>query len=272
MMSDWNPQQYLTFKKERTQPAFDLASRIEIAAARALDIGCGPGNSTQVVKNFFPYTDLTGVDSSPAMVESAQAAHPNLKFIQYDVSGPLDGLGGGYGLVFSNACLQWVPDHRSLLPRLMELLCPGGLLAVQVPVNFKEPIHQIIERTVELPQWRDRILYHRSFYTLRPEEYFDLLAGISADFTMWETVYMHRMPSHEAIMDWYSSTGLRPYLDAAVDQEARQGFYEEVFRQVKEAYPVQGNGEIIFRFPRLFFIARGAPAGDAAGSGKASPH
>lgn len=255
-MSEWNPEQYLKFKEERTQPAIDLAARIPIAADRALDIGCGPGNSTQVVANFFAYTHLTGIDSSAAMIEAARKNHPNLNFMQYDVSGPLEGLGGGYGLLFSNACLQWVPDHPSLLPKLMGLLCPGGLLAVQIPVNFKEPIHQIIQRTVELPEWRDRIPYHRSFYTLRQEEYFDLLADISADFTMWETVYMHRMPSHQAIMDWYSSTGLRPYLDAAVDEDAREGFYQEVFRQVKEAYPVQANGEVIFRFPRLFFMAR----------------
>lgn len=255
-MSEWNPEQYLKFKEERTQPAIDLAARIPIAADRALDIGCGPGNSTQVVANFFPYAHLTGIDSSAAMIEAARKNHPNLNFMQADISGPLEDLGSGYGLLFSNACLQWVPDHPSLLPKLMGLLCPGGLLAVQIPVNFKEPIHQIIQRTVELPEWRDRIPYHRSFYTLRQEEYFDLLADVSADFTMWETVYMHRMPSHQAIMDWYSSTGLRPYLDAAVDEDAREGFYQEVFRQVKEAYPVQANGEVIFRFPRLFFMAR----------------
>lgn len=255
-MADWDPQQYLKFKKERTQPAWDLAARIEIAASRALDVGCGPGNSTQVLQNFFPHTEITGVDSSAAMIETARREHPALRFQQCDISTDLDSLPKDYGLIFSNACLQWVPDHPSLLPKLLGHLCSGGALAVQVPVNFKEPIHQIIERTAGLPQWRERVPYRRHFYTLREEEYFDLLAGHAADFTLWETVYMHRLPSHQAIMDWYSSTGLKPYLEAAVDEEARQGFYEEVFRQVKEAYPTQANGEILFRFPRLFFIAR----------------
>ncbi len=255
-MSDWNPQQYLKFKKERTQPAWDLAARIEIAASRALDVGCGPGNSTQVLCNFFPYMEVTGVDSSAAMIETARREHPALHFQQCDISTGLDSLPTDYGLIFSNACLQWVPDHQTLLPRLMDHLCPGGALAVQVPVNFDEPIHQIIARTVELPQWRERVPYHRHFYTLRAEEYFDLLAETAEDFTMWQTVYMHRLPGHAAIMEWYSSTGLKPYLDAAVDEEARDGFYYEIYRQVKEAYPIQANGEVIFRFPRLFFIAR----------------
>ena len=254
-MPDWDPQQYLKFKKERTQPALDLAARLELSPAKALDVGCGPGNSTQVVAERFPHAQVLGLDASASMVRAAHRAHPQLEFIQCDVSSELDRLPHNFDLVFSNACIQWVPDHPCLLPRLLDLLKPGGVLAVQVPVNFKEPIHQIISRTVEREEWRERIPYHRSFYTLTAEAYFDLLAGCARDFTMWETVYMHRLPSHQAIMDWYSSTGLRPYLEAAVDEEARQGFYEEVFRQVKEAYPVQENGEIIFRFPRLFFTA-----------------
>lgn len=153
-MPDWDPQQYLKFKKERTQPALDLAARLELSPAKALDVGCGPGNSTQVVAERFPHAQVLGLDASASMVRAAHRAHPQLEFIQCDVSSELD-----------------------------------------------------------------------------------------------------RLPSHQAIMDWYSSTGLRPYLEAAVDEEARQGFYEEVFRQVKEAYPVQENGEIIFRFPRLFFTA-----------------
>ena len=254
-MSDWNPELYLKFQKDRTQPAKDLAARLNNDPAKALDVGCGPGNSTQVLQDRFPGAKVLGADFSAAMIEAARKRHPHLEFLLCDVSTQLDSLPRDFDLVFSNACIQWVPDHPKLLPELMGLLRPGGLLAVQVPINFQEPIHQIISRTVQLPQWRERIPYHRDFYTLKPSEYFDLLSGISQDFTMWETCYLHRMPSHESIMEWYSSTGLRPYLDAAVDQESRQGFYSQVFRQVKEAYPIQKNGEIIFRFPRLFFIA-----------------
>lgn len=255
-MSEWNPQRYLAFEKERTQPAIDLAARLSLSPARVLDIGCGPGNSTQVLARRFPLAQVTGVDSSAAMIRAAKKACPGLNFVQCDAGGPLDALGKGYDLVFSNACIQWVPDHPRLLPRLMSLLAPGGILAVQVPVNEKEPIQQIVERTAALPQWQERAPCGQRFHTLAREAYFDLLAEIAEDFTMWETVYMHRLPSHQAIMDWYSSTGLRPYLEAAVDGAAREGFYQDVFRQVREAYPARKNGEIIFRFPRLFFLAK----------------
>lgn len=255
-MSDWNPELYLKFKKERTQPSRDLAARLENAPAKALDVGCGPGNSTRVVADRFPGARVIGIDFSPNMVETARREHPELEFFQCDVSKPLDCLPCDFDLVFSNACLQWVPDHPALLPRLMKLLKPGGMLAVQIPINYQEPIHQIIERTVSREEWRELIPYHRSFYTLSPETYFDLLAACSSDFTMWETTYLHRLPSHQAIMDWYSSTGLRPYLESAVNDTARERFFQEIFRQVQEAYPLQKNGELIFRFPRLFFIAK----------------
>lgn len=254
-MSDWNAQQYLKFKKERTQPAIDLAARLEYDSPyKALDVGCGPGNSTAVLKARFPGAHVTGADYSENMVETAKKDHPELEFIRCDISADLDGLPHDFDIVFSNACLQWVPDHPALLPRLMELLKPGGLMAVQIPMNYQEPIHRIIESTVSL--WAELIPHKRLFYTLSQEQYFDILSEISTDFTLWQTTYLHRMPSHQAIMEWYSSTGLRPYLDAAVSEEARDGFYLEVFRQVKKQYPVQKNGEIVFRFPRFFFIAQ----------------
>lgn len=256
-MSDWNARQYLKFQKERTQPALDLAARLEYdSPAKALDIGYGPGNSTAVVKARFPGARVIGVDSSQNMVETAQKDHPELEFIQWDITTDLDALPHDFDVVFSNACLQWVPDHPSLLPRLMGFLKPGGLLAVQIPMNYQEPIHRIIETTVSRSPWTEKIPYMRLFYTLTQEEYFDVLSRTASDFTLWQTTYLHRMPSHQAIMDWYSSTGLRPYLNAAVDEAAREEFYQEIFRQVQEAYPVQENGEIIFRFPRFFFIAR----------------
>ena len=256
-MSDWNARQYLKFQKERTQPALDLAARLEYdSPAKALDIGCGPGNSTAVVKARFPGARVIGVDSSQNMVETARKDHPELEFIQWDITTDLDALPHDFDVVFSNACLQWVPDHPSLLPRLMGFLKPGGLLAVQIPMNYQEPIHRIIETTVSRSPWTEKIPYMRLFYTLTQEEYFDVLSRTASDFTLWQTTYLHRMPSHQAIMDWYSSTGLRPYLNAAVDEAAREEFYQEIFRQVQEAYPVQENGEIIFRFPRFFFIAR----------------
>ncbi len=254
-MAQWNSQQYLKFEKERTQPAIDLAARIPLEHPQAvLDIGCGPGNSTHVLAQRFPEANILGVDQSLPMLEQAARQYPDLSFRQLDAHTELPTLGQRFDVVFSNACIQWVPDHPRLLREMMALLRPGGVLAVQVPMNQREPIHQIIAQTVAGAAWKDKFPHPRIFYTLTQEEYFDRLAELTPDFTVWETIYGHRMPSHDSIMEWYKGTGLRPYLADLSEQDAAR-FEREIAEQVALAYPLQANGEILFRFPRFFFLA-----------------
>ena len=149
-MSDWNPKQYLKFEAQRTQPSLDLAMRLRRYAPKSiLDLGCGPGNSTAVLREVFPDAALCGLDSSQNMIDKARAAHPALSFRLGDVQA----LEGTYDLLFSNACLQWLPDHRRLLPHLMHSLNDGGVLAVQIPMNPDEPLFRIIRQTAADPKW-----------------------------------------------------------------------------------------------------------------------
>ena len=255
-MAKWNSSQYLKFGAERTQPAVDLANRIGVEAPeKIIDIGCGPGNSTEVLARRFPGARVLGIDSSPEMIEAAKRDHPDLAFRLCDAGRDLPLLGQGtFDVVFSNACIQWIPDHPKLLRDMMNLLRPGGMLAVQTPMNYDEPIHRIIGEVVRSEKWAARFPNPRIFYNLTQGEYFDLLSELSSDFTLWQTIYFHRLKSHENIIEWYRGTGLRPYLSALSEAE-RPAFEREIFRRVVSAYPKQKNGEIIFRFPRFFFLA-----------------
>jgi len=254
-MFTWDPELYSRFLKERTQPAIDLAAGIGLSEPHgAIDIGCGPGNSTRVLADRYPGLRVTGADFSEQMLTQARANHPELDFIRFDAARDFPSIRGRYDIVFSNACIQWLPDHDRLLPEMMSALTVGGVLAVQVPVNYDEPIHCIIRDVVHSAKWRGQLGEARSLVMLTEAEYFDILSGQTADFSMWKTVYMHRMPSHASIMDWYRGTGLRPYLDRLNETDAA-AFEQEICREVVRAYPVQQNGEIIFRFPRLFFTA-----------------
>lgn len=254
-MFEWNSEIYSRFIKERTQPSIDLAAKIPLKTpAKIIDIGCGPGNSTRVLTNRFPGARIVGADNSPDMIHKAKADNPDIDFILFDASRDFNTLTEKYDIVFSNACIQWIPNHRELLRSMMSILNDGGVLAVQTPMNYKEPIHAIIEQLVRSEKWSGKFAAPRIFHNLTQSEYFDVLSEISSDFSVWETIYCHRMPSHESIMDWYKGTGLRPYL-AALSPEDAADFEEDVLSEVKKAYPVQKNGEIIFRFPRFFFIA-----------------
>lgn len=254
-MSDWNSALYLKFRAERTQPAIDLAKRIDINnPKRIIDIGCGPGNSTHVLASQFAEASVLGVDNSMDMIEAARKTYPAIDFQLCDASKDLPAIGDTFDIVFSNACIQWIPNHHHLLPHMMGLLREGGTLAIQTPMNTKEPIHQIILELVASQTWAHKFSSPRIFYNLSPGEYFDLLSDISSDFTIWETTYFHRMSSHQSILEWYRGTGLRPYLNALSERD-RAVFEKDVLDEVVKAYPIQKNGEIIFRFPRLFLLA-----------------
>lgn len=254
-MFSWNSNQYLKFKNERTQPAIDLANRISLDNPQnIIDIGCGPGNSTEVLQRRFPNSEIIGIDSSAEMIEKAKSQHSDIDFICCDVN-DLFHRNEKYDVVFSNACIQWIPNHYELIKNLMSLLNDNGVLAVQIPYNQNEPIHIIIEEVTQSKNWADCFENPRQKYVLKfGEYYYDLLADISRSFDIWLTTYFHKMKSYESILEWYRGTGLRPYLEE-LDENQKTDFENDILEKVMQEYPMQANGDIIFRFPRLFFTA-----------------
>jgi len=143
-MSGWNPGQYLQFENERNKPILDLLGRVGLPCpARVIDIGCGPGNSTQFLAKRWPEAEIVGLDSSGAMLEAARKRLPALHWIECDASQDLSHL-GRFDLVFSNAALQWMPDHERLIPGLFALLNPGGVLAAQMPHTNATPLPPVL--------------------------------------------------------------------------------------------------------------------------------
>lgn len=255
-MRDWNSTQYLMFENERTQPAIDLVNRIYIEdPKKIIDIGCGPGNSTQVLAKRFPNAYILGVDNSPNMIETAKRNFPSLDFKICDAGKDLSMIDDDFDVVFSNACIQWIPNHKQLLKNMIELLKTGGILAVQTPMNYNEPIHKIIGEVSTNEKWKSKFINHRIFYNLSQSEYYDVLSEISSEFSIWETTYYHKLASHKDIMEWYRGTGLRPYLND-LSGEDKLDFEQDIFNKVEKEYTVQKNGTIIFRFPRFFFTAK----------------
>lgn len=168
-MSDWNSIQYLKFKNERTQPAKDLAMRISNNPKTVVDIGCGPGNSTKVLRDFFPNADIIGIDNSPNMIKKAKAEYSNIDFRLCDALS----LKGRYDLLFSNACLQWLPNHDMIIPFLIDKLNDGGILAVQVPMNNDEPLFHLIQEVAAEPRWSLSDIQLQPNETLTPLEYYN---------------------------------------------------------------------------------------------------
>lgn len=255
-MSDWNPALYTSFEDERTRPARELLARVPLAAAaNVVDLGCGPGNSTELLLARFPGASVTGTDNSEAMLASARARLPACRFELSDIaqwqpaSAP--------DLIYANASLQWVGDHEALIPRLFGLLAPGGVLAVQMPDNRDEPTHRLMREVAGQEPFAGFIGNAAAVRTkiLPLERYYDLLAPRAADVDVWRTAYQHPMASPAKIVEWVSGTGLRPFVDPLPPAE-RAAFLAEYERRIGQSYAPRADGRLLLAYPRLFFVAR----------------
>jgi len=255
-MADWNPALYSRYEDERTRPAQELLARVPLASPRrVVDLGCGPGNSTELLVQRYPDAQVTGIDTSQAMLESARQRLPGVAFALGDIANWQPE--GAPDLIYANAALQWVPGHEVLFPRLFGLLAPGGVLAVQMPDNLDEPSHRLMREVAAEPAFVGAIGdASRLREPRRPiADYYDLLAKDAVQVDAWHTVYQHRMESAGAIVEWVSATGLRPFVDP-LNAELRTRFLADYERRIDAAYPPRADGRRLLAFPRLFIVAR----------------
>lgn len=250
----WNPKLYLAFEDERTRPARDLLARVPLDRPRtAVDIGCGPGNSTELLVERFPSTLVSGFDTSDKMIAEARGRLPTARFEVADALAwtpdvPVD-------LLFANAVFQWVPDHKTLFPRLMRSLAKGGVLAIQMPDNLNEPSHRLMREVADSAPFRADIGGLTRQDLLTTNAYYDLLQPLSDHVDVFRVVYYHVLSDAAAIVQWVSGTGLRPYLDR-LPPEKQAAFSATYLAEVAKAYPPLADGRVMFAFPRLFIIAR----------------
>ncbi|KAF1046838.1 trans-aconitate 2-methyltransferase [Xylophilus sp.] len=257
MATDWNPALYRRFEGERTRPAQELLARVPLPRADAVvDLGCGPGNSTELLVHRFASAEVVGIDNSEAMIESARERLPQARFGLADIS-TWAPAGDAPDLVYANASLQWVPDHPTLLPRLFATLAPGGVLAVQMPDNREEPSHQLMREVASEAPFSTFIPDARGVRTaiLPLAAYYDLLSTQAAQVDVWHTIYQHPLPSAEAIMDWVRATGLRPFVDR-LPPDLQLRFVAEYQRRIDAAYGARAVGLRLLAFPRLFIVAQ----------------
>lgn len=257
----WDPAKYLEFADFRNRPFFDLVSRVGAASPhRVVDLGCGPGNLTASLTDRWPQAEVMGVDSSAAMIEAARrdsgSAQRKLSFEHEDIVSWCAGPGlEASDVVISNAALQWVPEHRELLPEWLRRLRPGGWFAFQVPGNFGGVSHVLMRQLADSAQWRDRLAgVLRADPVAVPEQYLEIFldAGLRAD--AWETTYLQMLPGRNAVLNWVRGTALRPLRDALEAAEAKQ-FEAEYAALLAEAYPPRAQGTL-FPFRRLFIVGQ----------------
>jgi len=252
-MADWSPTLYARFEDERTRPARDLVAQVPLTDARRIvDMGCGPGNSTELLVERWPGARTVGLDSSPAMLEEARRRLPQATFALADAATWMPE--ASTDLVFANAIYQWVPDHLEVLPKMLAAMREGACLAVQMPDNLAEPTHRLMREVATNGPWAEKLEDAARLPLPAPHVYYDALKPFASRIDIWHSIYNHVLDNAAAIVDWVKSTGLRPFLDPLAPDE-RTAFLADYTARIAMAYPPTVDGKVLLRFPRLFIVA-----------------
>ncbi len=271
----WDPAAYLRFADQRGRPFQDLVARVPATApARVVDLGAGPGNVTALLAERWPSAQILGIDNSPDMVAAATAKYGTA------ASGGSSGQPGAGSLRFelrdlrewtadepvdvlvTNAALQWVPGHIDLLPRLLAQLAPGGWFAMGVPGNFTAPSHALLAALQAEPRWAARVTGEQFRpRSHEPADYLRVLTEAGARAEVWETSYYYVLDGADGVLDFVSSTALRPVLEelGGADTAAAREFTAEYGAALREAYPpttLGGRTVQILPYRRLFAVAQ----------------
>lgn len=252
---DWDPGLYSKFEHERTLAARDLLRRVPLGSARIVtDLGCGPGNSAELLVRRFAGAAITGLDTSEAMLAAARERVPAARFLKADIADwtPDE----APDLIFANAALHFLPDHHTLFPRLMAWLAPGGVLATQMPSTARESSHALMRMVAAEGPWSSRLL---PIAKTRPvisefEDYYRWLLPVASRIEIWMTTYVHAFDGAGGIADWFAGSALRPFLELLADDE-RCEFLARYREGLRDAYPAQPDGKVLLAYPRLFIVA-----------------
>jgi trans-aconitate 2-methyltransferase len=252
----WSAAQYVTFEDERTRPVRDLLAALPpIEARAAIDLGCGPGNSTEVLAARSPKAAVRGLDSSPDMIAAARRRLPRVQFAIGGIDGWNDA--GPFDVILANAVLHWLPNHAALLPALVGRLASGGGLAIQMPDNLDVPAHRLMRAIAADGPWAPTLTGASATRTPlgSADWYYELLRPFCSRVDVWRTTYYHPLPGGAAaIVEWFKGSGLRPFLEP-LDAPSRAAYLERYTDAVARAYPPLPDGSVLLPFPRLFMVA-----------------
>lgn len=263
MKPTWSAKQYVAFEDERTRPVRDLLAALPpIAAQHVVDIGCGPGNSTEVLAERYPQAAVSGIDSSLDMIAAARArGMAGASFVVEDIEHWLQAGDTARGLRFdvilANAVLQWVPHHERVLPALAARLAPGGALAVQMPNNSNEPAHRLMRQVASEGPWASKVTTAAAARTSVGEAswYYEVLRAAGCRTDVWQTTYHHPLSGGiGAVVEWFKGSGLRPFLDQLSANE-QADYLARYQGALAREFEVLSDGSVLLPFPRLFIVA-----------------
>jgi trans-aconitate 2-methyltransferase len=251
----WNADDYRKNSTAQQRWAQELISKLSLAGNESiLDIGCGDGKVTFELSLQVPEGNVLGIDASPDMISLARRTYPPRRFqnltFQLKDARELD-FTEKFHLVFSNATLHWITDHRPVLEGIRRSLRPGGRILLQMggqgnALGLFKPLEQVMERATWNKYFTD-FTFPYGFYG--PEEYSIWLEDAGLKAKRIELIPKDKIHSDkEDLAGWVRTTWL-PYTQR-VPENLREAFIDEVVEKYIEENP-SSDGLIHVQIVRL---------------------
>lgn len=247
----WDSDLYLKFANERKQPCIDLISRLDKEFDKILDLGCGPGNSTENLFEKYGVSTIIGFDSDDNMLRKARNSHPNFRFVKGYAPDDFNKLSEKFDLVFSNACIHWIENQEKLIDEVYKILNDKGVFAVQIPLADESRFYKILYELIER-KWT-KLKTIKNFHNMSQEGYYNILIRQFKKVTMWQSNYYH-IVDKGMVIEWYKGSGLRPYL-ALLKENEQEEFLNDLQKEINDKYSLLDDNNVFLIMPRLFFIA-----------------
>ena len=251
----WDSKDYAEHSGAQQRWAHELLAGLTLRGdERVLDIGSGDGKVTAAIADRLPHGSVVGVDSSEQMVQLARDRHgaqaAQLRFEQMDATDlrfdePFD-------VVFSNATLHWVRDHRPVLRGIKRLLTPRGRMLLQMGGRgnagaMLEAMASVLARD----RWRPHFAgfeFPYGFYG--PEEYGPWLAEAALRPVRLELTNKDmRHETADSLLGWLRTTWL-PYSER-VPADQRATLLDEVLAEYLKTHAPDADGVIHVAMVRL---------------------
>ncbi len=260
-MSDkWNATDYEKNSSAQMEWAKEMISKLDLKGVESvLDIGCGDGKVTATLAGELSTTQsicsVIGIDSSESMLRLADEKfphdkYPDITFMKMDAASLL--FADKFDLVFSNAALHWIKDHKPLIKGIYKALKPGGRIYLQMGGRGNaEDLVEVIDQLIAAPQWRqyfENFQFPYGFYG--PEEYRQWLS--EQGFTNINAVLLEKnmvQQGTDGFKGWIRTTW-HPYTNR-VPETMQDEFMEQAVSNYLKKFPADSNGNVTVKMMRL---------------------
>jgi trans-aconitate 2-methyltransferase len=252
----WDAEDYLNFSSEQQKWGRELIAKLNLKEDdEVLDIGCGNGKITAEISLKVEKGHVTGIDNSEPMIQSAKKNFPpseyqNLSFEVCDAREIY--FQEQFNVVFSNAALHWVDDHKKVLNGISKSLKPGGRILLQFGGKGNAAqAFLIINEIIKDEKWGEYFQDLKFPYNFPGEnEYSDMISKSGLNVKRVQLIEKDMMHEGETgFAGWVRTTWL-PYTSRIPENE-REKFITQIVKRYVEKFPKDLNGKIHIKMVRL---------------------